>query len=98
MKSTDLCSFPEVYRSALPAYSRLDHPVPALTHANYPYYTEGGSDKRWLGSGAIEEGGLQWVGGLMCIILFFITREQTKIYICQADRTTYWTPYARSVH
>lgn len=47
------------------AYTRLVHPLPALSHANYPFYTPGDGDKRWLGSGEVEEEGLRWVGGLM---------------------------------
>ncbi|KAF5387659.1 hypothetical protein D9615_000596 [Tricholomella constricta] len=48
-------------------YIRLTHPLPARSHANYPYYTPGGGDKRWLGAGEVEEEGLRWVGGLMLI-------------------------------
>lgn len=47
-------------------YARLAHPRPNPSHANYPFYTPGGGDKRWLGSGEVEEEGLQWVGGMMC--------------------------------
>lgn len=46
-------------------YERLTHPLPALSHAEYPFYTPGGGDKRWLVSGTVEEEGKQWVGGLM---------------------------------
>ncbi|TCD67562.1 hypothetical protein EIP91_012259 [Steccherinum ochraceum] len=46
-------------------YRRLTHPLPAPSHANYPFFTPGGSDKRWFGSGESEENGRQWVGGLM---------------------------------
>ena len=46
-------------------YRRLNHPLPATSHANYPFYTPGGDDKRWRGAGETEEGGNQWVGGLM---------------------------------
>ncbi|KAL4249671.1 hypothetical protein ABKN59_007062 [Abortiporus biennis] len=47
-------------------YRRLMHPLPAKSHANYPFYTPSGEDKRWLGFGSDgEEGGRQWVGGLM---------------------------------
>ncbi|KAE9409971.1 hypothetical protein BT96DRAFT_462336 [Gymnopus androsaceus JB14] len=48
-------------------FSRLTHPLPAPSHRNYPWYTPGGGDKRWLGSGEDEEEGLKWVGGLMII-------------------------------
>jgi hypothetical protein len=43
------------------------HPFPARSHANYPWYTPGGEDKRWLGSDEVEEEGLKWVGGLMSV-------------------------------
>ncbi|KAG5728514.1 hypothetical protein E4T56_gene19539 [Termitomyces sp. T112] len=48
-------------------YVRPSYPLPAPSHANYPYHTPGGGDKRWLGEGEIEEEGLCWVGGLMII-------------------------------
>ncbi|KAF7432886.1 hypothetical protein PC9H_004830 [Pleurotus ostreatus] len=48
-------------------YTRLAHPRPNPSHANYPFYTPGGGDKRWLGSGEVEEEGLQWVGGMMIV-------------------------------
>jgi hypothetical protein len=48
-------------------YERLTHPLPALSHAAYPFYTSGGEDKRWLISEDVEEEGRQWVGGLMSV-------------------------------
>lgn len=48
-------------------YERLTHPLPAPSHAAYPFYTTGGGDKRWLISGTLEEEGHQWVGGLMSV-------------------------------
>ncbi|KAF9054969.1 hypothetical protein BDZ89DRAFT_1152795 [Hymenopellis radicata] len=48
-------------------YEPMLHPLPAPSHANYPWYTPGGGDKRWLGSGEDEEEGLCWVGGLMIV-------------------------------
>jgi hypothetical protein len=48
-------------------YEHLTHPVPASSHAAYPFYTPGGGDKRWLVSGDLEEEGHQWVGGLMSV-------------------------------
>jgi hypothetical protein len=50
-------------------YERLTHPLPALSHAAYPFYTSGGGDKRWLSAGTVEEEGKQWVGGLMSVYL-----------------------------
>ena len=46
----------------------MSYPLPALAHANYPFYTPSGQDKRWIGNGELEEGGVQWVGGLMCVV------------------------------
>ncbi|KAI0082367.1 hypothetical protein K474DRAFT_1702890 [Panus rudis PR-1116 ss-1] len=46
-------------------YRRLAYPLPSLSHANYPFYTPSGEDKRWFGTGESEEDGRQWVGGLM---------------------------------
>ncbi|CAL1701303.1 unnamed protein product [Somion occarium] len=46
-------------------YRRLVRPLPAASHANYPFYTPGGGDKRWFGMGENEEGGRKWMGGLM---------------------------------
>lgn len=48
-------------------YTVLKRPQPAAIHANYPFYTYGGRDKRWLGPLEYEEMGRQWVGGMMCV-------------------------------
>lgn len=53
------------FRAPPPTYERLSYPLTSQSYANYPLYTPGGQDKRWLGEGALEEGGRQWVGGLM---------------------------------
>ncbi|KAI0268124.1 hypothetical protein BC834DRAFT_867974 [Gloeopeniophorella convolvens] len=58
------------------AYERLTRPIPAPSHAAYPFFTPGGGDKRWLGSGATEEDGRKWVGGLM--LTAQITGPQTN--------------------
>ncbi|KAK0190804.1 hypothetical protein F5146DRAFT_1103070 [Armillaria mellea] len=55
------------YQVTSHSYTRLTHPLPAVSHFDYPWFTHGGSDKRWLGSGAEEEEGLCWVGGLMIV-------------------------------
>ncbi|EEB95267.1 hypothetical protein MPER_05788 [Moniliophthora perniciosa FA553] len=39
--------------------TKMTHPLPARSHRNYPWYTPGGQDKRWLGSGEIEEDGVK---------------------------------------
>lgn len=46
-------------------YTRLAHPAPLLSHCQYPLYTPGGRDTRWIGDGADEEEGMYWVGPLM---------------------------------
>lgn len=70
-------SHPPYQFHASTTYTRLVNPLPAASHANYPFYTPGGGDKRWLGSGEVEEEGLHWVGPLMVIaqILGPRTRE-----------------------
>jgi len=50
-------------------YTRLRYPSPNWKYANYPFYTPGGNDRRWNGSGEAEEDGLQWVGGMMHSII-----------------------------
>ncbi|KAF9464878.1 hypothetical protein BDZ94DRAFT_1215690 [Collybia nuda] len=55
------------FRASSETYTHLIHPLPSPSHANYPFYTPGGGDKRWLGSGEVEEEGFRWVGGLMII-------------------------------
>ncbi|KAI0307039.1 hypothetical protein B0F90DRAFT_1684632, partial [Multifurca ochricompacta] len=59
------------------SYERLTHPLPAPSHAAYPFYTPGGGDKRWLTVGTLEEEGQQWVGGLM--LTAQITSSQTSM-------------------
>ncbi|EKM59302.1 uncharacterized protein PHACADRAFT_86162 [Phanerochaete carnosa HHB-10118-sp] len=49
----------------LQIYRQMTYPLPALSHANYPFYTPSGEDKRWIGTTDLEEEGMQWVGGLM---------------------------------
>ncbi|KZT05668.1 uncharacterized protein LAESUDRAFT_655602 [Laetiporus sulphureus 93-53] len=48
-------------------YRQLTHPSPAPSHKNYPFYTPGGKDNRWMGTGDLEETGQQWVGSMMII-------------------------------
>ncbi|KAF7352578.1 hypothetical protein MVEN_01223100 [Mycena venus] len=49
--------------TAVAEYSPLKYPLPAQSHVDYPLYTPGGADKRWIP----EEAGLEWVGGLMLV-------------------------------
>ncbi|ETW84135.1 hypothetical protein HETIRDRAFT_311797 [Heterobasidion irregulare TC 32-1] len=59
-------------------HERLTHPMPSPSHANYPLHTPSGEDKRWIGSGALEEGGQLWVGPLM--LTAQITGPQTNTH------------------
>jgi hypothetical protein len=54
------------------------YPLPSPSHANYPFHTAGGGDKRWLGSGEVEEEGLQWVGGLLLSQIFHYLFRTTE--------------------
>ncbi|KAJ6539594.1 hypothetical protein B0H19DRAFT_365737 [Mycena capillaripes] len=54
----------------IPQYSRLKYPLPARTHINYPLYTPGGEDTRWVIPEDLEAG-LQWVGGLVIVAQIF---------------------------
>lgn len=60
-------------KSTVPTYTRLALPKPSLSHADYPFYTPSGRDKRWISSGALEEDGLRWVGGLLSAFYTFIS-------------------------
>ncbi|KAG9016824.1 hypothetical protein FRB93_009353 [Tulasnella sp. JGI-2019a] len=51
--------------SKLAPYPVLQHPRPAPEFANYPNFTPGGADSRWIGQGEMEEDGLLWAGPLM---------------------------------
>ncbi|KAJ7780996.1 hypothetical protein B0H16DRAFT_1658683 [Mycena metata] len=53
--------------AAIKDYSSLKYPLPAQTHINYPFYTPGGGDKRWIMPEDSEEAGLEWIGGLMIV-------------------------------
>ncbi|THH13633.1 hypothetical protein EW146_g6611 [Bondarzewia mesenterica] len=75
--SSDLTSHSSSAFKAQPVYERLTHPLPFLSHANYPLFTPSGEDKRWFGSGALEEDGRLWVGPLM--LTAQITGPQTSI-------------------
>ncbi|KAF9006596.1 hypothetical protein BDQ17DRAFT_1352026 [Cyathus striatus] len=55
------------YHVSYAAYTKLSCPLPSSIHANYPFYTPGGGDRRWRSWGGVEEEGLHWVGGLMII-------------------------------
>ncbi len=54
------------------AYRPLARPLPSPCHANYPFYTPGGEDKRWLGNEDLEENGRQWVGPMMYVMRSFL--------------------------
>ncbi|KIY49458.1 hypothetical protein FISHEDRAFT_41306 [Fistulina hepatica ATCC 64428] len=46
-------------------YTRLTHPLPVASFANYPFHTPSGMDKRWIDAGGIEDEGLVWIGPLL---------------------------------
>ncbi|KAI0751009.1 hypothetical protein C8Q80DRAFT_1098433 [Daedaleopsis nitida] len=58
------------------AYRQLTHPLPASCHENYPFYTPGGEDKRWLGNEGMEEHDRQWIGPML--ITAQLVGPQTK--------------------
>ena len=60
------------------AYRRLTHPLPSPCHANYPLYTPGGEDKRWIGNEELEENGRQWVGPMLYAPF-------CRYYLCVSD-------------
>ena len=43
----------------------MRYPQPAPSHRNYPRYTPGGKDRRWIDDNVFEEDGVRWVGGLL---------------------------------
>lgn len=61
-----LYSVPLTFTLPSNTYARMTHPLPAVSHANYPWYTHGGGDKRWIDCDE-EEDGFHWVGGLMSV-------------------------------
>ncbi|PIL37342.1 hypothetical protein GSI_01035 [Ganoderma sinense ZZ0214-1] len=83
-------SFSPVLETPLPAravhpinvkdtYRLLTQPLPSPCHSNYPFYTPGGEDKRWLGNEEVEEGGRQWVGPMM--LTAQLLNPQTKQHL-----------------
>ncbi|KAF5358927.1 hypothetical protein D9758_004842 [Tetrapyrgos nigripes] len=72
---------PHYPRVSLPSldYEHMIHPLPAKSHANYPWYTPGGEDKRWLGSGEVEEEGLKWVGGLLIVAQLITPKTRERV-------------------
>ncbi|CAK5262841.1 unnamed protein product [Mycena citricolor] len=52
-------------------YSRIRYPLPAESFFNYPFYTSGGSDRRWLAPGDAD---MEWVGSVM-LVAQIITRD-----------------------
>lgn len=47
---------------------RLRHPTPTLGHRNYPMYTSGGFDRRWVDGFELGCSDVKWVGNMMCDI------------------------------
>lgn len=46
---------------------RLRHPTPVLYHCNYPMYTSGGFDRRWVNECELEPSDVKWVGNMMLV-------------------------------
>ncbi|KAI0722757.1 hypothetical protein C8Q76DRAFT_835970 [Earliella scabrosa] len=65
-------------------YRQLTHPLPSDGHANYPFYTPGGGDKRWLGNEEMEENDRQWIGPML--ITAQLVGPQTKDYVEEEGR------------
>jgi len=59
------------YLTAPSTYTRMMHPLPALVHSKYPFYTLGGGDRRWKNLGEADGEGLEWVGSLMSVASYF---------------------------
>ena len=57
------------------AYRPLTHPLPAPCHENYPFYTPGGADVRWLGNDETEESGRGSQGTIKADVIRDIKRE-----------------------
>jgi len=47
------------------APGRLRYPTPVLAHRNYPGYTPGGRDRRWVNELELERSDVKWVGNMM---------------------------------
>ncbi|PFH51290.1 hypothetical protein AMATHDRAFT_75022 [Amanita thiersii Skay4041] len=70
-------------------YTRLRYPLPALIHENYPFYTPGGGDNRWFGSGEVEEDGLQWVGRMLIVAQILGSNDGTAGQESEQGRQQY---------
>lgn len=61
------------------APGRLRYPTPALVHRNYPMYTPGGRDRRWVDESELERSNVKWVGNMMCDIPLRASRDVTYV-------------------
>ncbi|KLO19939.1 hypothetical protein SCHPADRAFT_817392 [Schizopora paradoxa] len=64
-------------------YEPLSYPLPSTSFANYPFFTPGGKDKRWSGSGTLEEQGRHWVGGML--LTAQLISENTRHHAIQQE-------------
>ncbi|CAA7260066.1 unnamed protein product [Cyclocybe aegerita] len=64
------------YSSPTTSYTRMTYPQPAPTHANYPFFTPGGGDARWIEQDEIEQEGLHWVGAMMIVAQLICPAEE----------------------
>jgi hypothetical protein len=72
-------------------YTKLRYPTPPPVHANYPFYTPGGGDKRWIGMPETEES-MHWVGPLM-YVPSLSTAGVRKYAHVEADVGQFLIPY-----
>ncbi|KAI0089061.1 hypothetical protein BDY19DRAFT_889736 [Irpex rosettiformis] len=62
------CYCSSLERDIYQIYRKMTYPLPARCHAEYPFYTPSGEDKRWIVKEDLEEEGLSWVGPLMITV------------------------------
>ena len=55
---------------SLADYDILTCPQPLPSHLNYPLFTPGGKDCRWVSSGGVDEHGQRWVGVMLYVSIF----------------------------
>ncbi|KAF9443324.1 hypothetical protein P691DRAFT_738030 [Macrolepiota fuliginosa MF-IS2] len=66
------------YQITTNTYAKLQHPMPAPVHADYPFYTPGGGDRRWIGMPETKDG-LHWVGGLMLVAQLIVPGDADSV-------------------
>jgi len=59
---------------------RLRYPTPVLYHCNYPMYTSGGFDRRWVNECELGRSDVKWVGNMMYDIALRVCSISTDVY------------------